>query len=50
MQEPPLTAGRLRVKINPSVHLGAVPVSTGVMQLVKLSVCDALNGKSKYKR
>ena len=29
---------------------GAVLVSTGAMQLVKLSVCNALNGKPKYKR
>ena len=40
----------------PSVNLynnsdqGLVPVSTGIMQLVKLSACDALNGKLKIKR
>ena len=27
-----------------------VLVSTGAMKLVKLSACDALNGKPKYKR
>ena len=31
-------------------HSGVVLVSTGVMQLVKLSACDALNGKLKIKR
>ena len=31
-------------------HFGDVPVSTGNMQLVKLFVCNALNGKIKYKR
>ena len=29
---------------------GLVLVSTGVLQLVKLSACNALNGKLKYKR
>ena len=29
---------------------GLVKVSTGVLKLVKLSVCNALNGKLKYKR
>jgi len=29
---------------------GDVTVSTGIMQLVKLSACSALNGKIKYKR
>ena len=31
-------------------YSGVVLVSTGVMQLVKLSPCDGLNGKNKYKR
>ena len=29
---------------------GLVKVSTGVLKLVKLSVCNALNGELKYKR
>ena len=29
---------------------GVVLVSTGIMQLVKLSACGALNGKIKIKR
>ena len=29
-------------------YSGVVLVSTGVMQLVKLSPCDGLNGKNKY--
>ena len=31
-------------------HLGDVLVSTGALKMVKLSVCNALNGKLKYKR
>ena len=34
----------------PSGPPGLVKVSTGVLKLVKLSVCNALNGKLKYKR
>jgi len=37
-------------KRNVYFHFGDVPVSTGNMQLVKLFVCNALNGKIKYKR
>lgn len=33
-----------------SEYSGVVLVSTGVMQLVKLSPCDGSNGKTKYKR
>ena len=33
-----------------NAELGLVLVSTGAMKLVKLSACDALNGKPKYKR
>jgi len=29
---------------------GLVLVSTGALKLVKLSACNALNGKPKYKR
>ena len=31
-------------------HLGDVLVSTGALKMVKLSACNALNGKLKYKR
>ena len=32
------------------LYSGLVLVSTGIMQLVKLSACGALNGKIKIKR
>ena len=46
----PGTGGNVKEQTMIVEEQGLALVSTGAMKLVKLSACDALNGKPKYKR